>query len=77
MFPIAMAAASQPQSFVLAILVGASVSFITPIGYQTNMIVERLGRYDWGDFLRVGLLPAVAAVVVAIVVIVWAFPPLI
>jgi di/tricarboxylate transporter len=78
MYPIAMATATQAhlaqRPFVMAILVGASASFITPIGYQTNMIVHGLGGYRWSDFVRVGLAPLVLAVAVGLVAIVWAFP---
>jgi di/tricarboxylate transporter len=79
MFPIALATASQAhlaqRPFVMAILVGASASFITPIGYQTNMIVQGLGGYRWSDFVRLGLLPLLVAIVVGLAAIVWAFPP--
>ena len=78
MFPIAMATASQAhlaqRPFVMAILVGASASFITPIGYQTNMMVQGLAGYRWSDFVRVGFVPLVLAVVVGLAAIVWAFP---
>ena len=78
MFPIALATASQAhlnqRSFVMAILVGASASFITPIGYQTNMIVQGLGGYRWSDFIRIGLLPLVLTVAIGLAAIVWAFP---
>ena len=80
MFPIGMATAAQahldPRSFVIAILVGASASFITPIGYQTNMIVQGLGGYRWSDFVRIGLAPLIVVIVVALAAIMWAFPPL-
>jgi di/tricarboxylate transporter len=58
----------------MAILVGASASFITPIGYQTNMIVHGLGGYRWSDFVRIGFLPLVLALAVGLAAIVWAFP---
>jgi di/tricarboxylate transporter len=78
MFPIAMATANQAhlaqRPFVMAILVGASASFLTPIGYQTNMIVQGLAGYRWSDFVRVGLLPLMLAVAVGLAAIVWAFP---
>jgi len=80
MFPVAMATAAQahlnPRSFVIAILIGASASFITPIGYQTNMIVQGLGGYRWSDFIRIGLAPLLVLIVVALVAIAWAFPPM-
>ncbi|MDQ6877765.1 MAG: SLC13 family permease [Candidatus Dormibacteraeota bacterium] len=79
MFPIATATAAQAhlnfRSFVIAILIGASASFITPIGYQTNMIVQGLGGYRWSDFVRIGLLPLIVCVAVGLVALLWAFPP--
>jgi di/tricarboxylate transporter len=78
MFPIALATASQAhlaqRPFVMAIVLGASASFLTPIGYQTNMIVQGLAGYRWSDFMRVGLVPLVLTVAVGLAAIVWAFP---
>lgn len=58
-FPIAMASAQQlqvdPRPFVIAIAIGASASFATPIGYQTNMMVYGPGGYRARDFFKVGL----------------------
>ncbi|HCY42711.1 MAG TPA: SLC13 family permease [Prolixibacteraceae bacterium] len=58
-FPIAMAAASQmgvdPKPFFVAICIAASASFATPIGYQTNLIVQGIGNYRFRDFVKVGL----------------------
>jgi len=78
MFPIALATAGQGHlaelPLVMAVLVGASASYLTPIGYQTNMIVYGLGGYRWSDFLRTGLVPLLLLVVVALVVIPLAYP---
>lgn len=58
-FPIAMAAAQQmgvdPKPFFVAICIAASASFSTPIGYQTNLIVQGIGNYKFKDFVKVGL----------------------
>jgi di/tricarboxylate transporter len=58
-FPIALSAANQlgvdPRPFFVAIAIAASASFSTPIGYQTNLIVQALGNYKFKDYLRIGL----------------------
>ncbi len=58
-FPIALAVASQlgidPRPFFIAICVSASASFTTPIGYQTNLIVQGIGNYKFVDFVKIGL----------------------
>jgi di/tricarboxylate transporter len=57
--PIAIAAAQQlgvdPLPFVLAVLFGANMSFATPFGYQTNLLILSTGGYHFADFLRVGV----------------------
>jgi len=58
MFPIAMAVAQDGNvsflPYVICVMVGASAGFITPIGYQTNLMVYGPGGYRFIDFLRFG-----------------------
>ena len=44
----------DPRPLVVAVMIAASASFATPIGYQTNLIVMGPGHYRFADFLRAG-----------------------
>jgi di/tricarboxylate transporter len=78
-FPIAQAAASAMQvsvlPFAVVIMVAASASFATPIGYQTNLMVYSAGGYRFSDFLRIGvpLTLLVFVVSVALTPYIWPF----
>ncbi|MEL6914222.1 MAG: SLC13 family permease [Pseudomonadota bacterium] len=52
---LAAAVGIDPRGLVVAVMVAASCSFATPIGYQTNMLVYGPGGYKFTDFLRVGI----------------------
>jgi di/tricarboxylate transporter len=79
MFPIAMAIAqvtgANYMPFVVTVMVGASAGFITPIGYQTNLMVYGPGGYRWMDYVRFGtpLSIVVGIATVLIVPRVWPF----
>jgi di/tricarboxylate transporter len=78
-FPIALAAATQlgvdPRPFFIAIAVAASASFSTPIGYQTNLVVQSIGNYKFGDYWKIGLPLNILAFIVSMIVIpiFWSF----
>jgi len=44
----------NPEPFVLAVLFGCNLCYLTPMGYQTNLLVMNAGGYRFGDFVRVG-----------------------
>lgn len=77
-FPVAVGVAQQaqldPLPFVMAVIYGASCSFITPYGYQTNLMVMSPGRYTLGDYARAGLPVALVFQAVALVTLPVFFP---
>ncbi|MGF1667876.1 MAG: SLC13 family permease [Acidimicrobiia bacterium] len=78
LFPVGMEAAAQAgidfRALAVAILIGASCSFLTPIGYQTNTLVYGLGGYRFGDFARVGAPLTLVTIVVTMLTIPIFFP---
>ena len=76
-FPVATAAASSlglnPKGFAVAVALAASASFLTPVGYQTNAMVQAPGGYRFRDYTRLGF-PLTIMVFVIIMIgvpIVW------
>jgi len=76
-FEIADAMGVDARPFAVAVMFGASASFATPIGYQTNTYVFGAGGYRFVDFLKVGaplnLILWVAASI--LIPIFWPFVP--
>ena len=60
--------------FVMAVAYGASASFLTPFGYQTNLMVQNLGGYHLRDFVRAGLPLTVAYSVTVLLLLPMVFP---
>jgi len=76
--PIAVAMAEgmavSPKPFLIGVMLAASAAFATPFGYQTNVIVYQMGRYSYGDFVRVGVPLNLLTWVVAVATIPIFFP---
>ena len=67
-----LGAASDP--FLMAVAIGASSAFLSPIGHQSNTIVMGPGGYHFGDYWRMGLPLEVVVVAVSIPLIMWVWP---
>ena len=79
MFPFAIAIAAplgvSPRPFVIAVALGASTRFASPIGYQTNLMIYAPGGYRFTDFLRIGLPLNLIILIIAtaLIPLVWRF----
>ncbi len=79
MFPIALAVSEQLGvnflPFAVAVMFAASASFITPLGYQTNLMVYGPGRYRFTDYVRLGvpLSLLIGTVAIGLIPLVWGF----
>jgi len=71
---IAERLAVNPDSFLMAVAVGASCAFLTPIGHQNNTLILGPGGYRFGDYWRMGLPLEVIIVIVAVPMLLWIWP---
>ncbi len=78
MYPVARGAATalevDPIPFAIAIMIAASASFLTPIGYQTNLMVYGPGGYRFSDYLRLGIFPSIAMWALPTALVPWIWP---
>lgn len=76
--PVAVAIAAaldvSPLPFAMAVMIAASNSFMTPVGYQTNTFIYGPGGYRFSDFARVGALLNLLLVALAVLVLPLFFP---
>jgi di/tricarboxylate transporter len=78
MAPISIATAQaldvNPDAFLMSVAIGASCSFLTPIGHQSNTLVMGPGGYRFSDYWRLGLPLEVMVTIIAVplIMLFWA-----
>jgi di/tricarboxylate transporter len=73
-FNIAIALNLNPDAFLMAVAVGASCAFLTPIGHQNNALIMGPGGYKFGDYWRMGLPLEIVIVAVALPLLLTVWP---
>jgi di/tricarboxylate transporter len=78
MCPIAIGTATalgvSADAFLMAVAIGASCAFLTPIGHQNNTLILGPGGFRFGDYWRMGLLLEVLVVVISVPLLLWVWP---
>lgn len=76
--PIALGAAQQlgvnPDTFLMAVAIGASCAFMTPIGHQNNTLILGPGGFRFGDYWRMGLPLDILVIATAVPLLLWVWP---
>jgi len=80
MAPVAMGIATglgaNPDTFLMAVAVGAASPYLTPIGHQSNTLVMGPGGYKFQDYALVGIPLQIIILLVAVPMILWTWPPI-
>jgi di/tricarboxylate transporter len=78
MCPIALGTAGQlgvnPDGFLMAVAIGASCAFLTPIGHQNNTLILGPGGFRFGDYWRLGLPLELLVIAVSLPMLLWVWP---
>jgi len=78
MAPVALSIAEglhvSPDPLLMAVAIGSSSAFLTPIGHQSNTLVLEPGGYRFGDYWRLGLPVSLAALAAGVPFILWRWP---
>ena len=71
---VAMALGNNPDPYLMAVAVGASCAFLTPIGHQNNTLILGPGGFRFGDYWRLGLPMELLVVAISIPMLLWVWP---
>lgn len=72
---LARGVGSSADPFLMAVAIGASCAFLTPIGHQSNTLVMAPAGYRFGDYWRMGLPLSILVVGTAVPLLLWFWPP--
>ena len=64
----------SPDAFLMAVAIGASCAFLTPIGHQSNILVLGPGGYRFSDYWKLGLPLQIVLFIIAIPMLIWVWP---
>ena len=73
-YNIALALNVNPDTFLMAIAIGASCAFLTPIGHQNNALIMGPGGYKFSDYWRMGLPLEIIIIIVAVPALLFFWP---
>ena len=71
---LAVALGLNPFTFILAVVFGASLAFMTPVGYQTYLMVYGPGGYRFSDFVKVGAPLNILCMVTSVLALAYFWP---
>jgi di/tricarboxylate transporter len=78
MLPVAFDAARElgvsPDAFLMAVAVGSSCAFVTPVAHQNNTLILGPGGFRFGDYWRLGLVVQLVVIAVAVPMLMWVWP---
>lgn len=78
MCPIAISVAAQldvsPDSYLMAVAIGASCAMLTPVGHQNNTLILGPGGFQFGDYWRLGLPLEIVVVAISVPMLLWVWP---
>lgn len=78
MCPLAISIAAQlgvnPDSYLMAVAIGASCAFLTPIGHQNNTLILGPSGFKFGDYWKLGLPVEIVVIAVSLPVLLWVWP---
>ena len=64
----------NPDPLLMAVAVGSSAAFLTPIGHQSNLLVMGPGGYKFGDYWRLGVPVSIVVLATGVPAILWVWP---